>query len=573
VTFKTCPKRDSIIEADGHVVVTGGPGCGKTTVALQKALFRVKTGLEPGQKILFLSFSRAAVARVLQAARADLTPATRQHIEVQTFHALCWKIVRGHGHLLGAPSPIRLLAPHDERVLRDGAADDDPVWEIERERLFSEEGRVAFDLFAPKTLELLKRSVALRRLVASRYPLVIVDEAQDTGTSQWECIAQLAEHSQLVCLADLDQQIYDFRADVSPDRIDHIRAALLPMEVDLEGENNRSAGTEIIQFGNDLLTDRPRGATYRGVSQAGFRPDIVNRDRAIRSAIGIVRKKVFEASGAQPSAIAFLTNWGKGVAVIANALQGKDGQTPIPHRVVMDEEEVLLATRVIALSLEPVVDPWSHTATALELISNLYRAKGNLTKAAQLVKNATDARERRFRGNGKCAPSLFKIFEELSRSPFQGSPKQDWVLVRRLYDTSGCGDLRMVANLVIYLMGFNRGRKISDALTDVWNRRGGYIGARDIVEAAITEDQILGSDGDLSGINVMTMHKSKGKEFDGVIVLHLGNISPFSPDKEGPPHLKSRRLLRVGVTRSRYHSHLLTDFFTKSPLLKGHKLS
>ena len=126
----------------------------------------------------------------------------------------------------------------------------------------------------------------------------------------------------------------------------------------------------------------------------------------------------------------------------------------------------------------------------------------------------------------------------------------------------------------IYLMGFNRGRRISDALAEVWQRRGSYKRARALIEAAITEDQIIGSDGGLSGINVMTMHKSKGKEFDGVIILHLGNnISPLSPDDEAAPHMKSRRLLRVGVTRAKQHVLMLTDAYSRSPLLKGHKLN
>jgi hypothetical protein len=39
--------------------------------------------------------------------------------------------------------------------------------------------------------------------------LIIVDEAQDTSSEQWACIKLLAENSQVICLADLDQVIYD----------------------------------------------------------------------------------------------------------------------------------------------------------------------------------------------------------------------------------------------------------------------------------------------------------------------------------------------------------------------------
>ena len=375
MTFVSCPDRDRVLAAEGHVLVTGGPGCGKTTVALRKALLRVGTGLLPGQKVLFLSFSRAAVARIVQAARKDLPRESRRDLDIQTFHSFCWQIVRGHGYLLGAVSPISLLPPHDERAMRNGARNHDPVWDAERERLFLEEGRIAFDLFAPKALALLERSAAHRQLIADRYPLIIVDEAQDTGTEQWACMEALANLTQLVCLADLEQQIYDFRPDVSPERLKQIMAALGPLEVDLGIQNNRSPGAEIVKFGNDILARTPRGSAYTGVSQRTFRPEAALRDSAIRSAAGMLWKRITETTGAPPQSIGYLTNWGKGVTIIARALQGGDGIKEIPHRVLMDEAEVLLATRVVALCLEPVKDLWATLATGLDLIGELYRAR------------------------------------------------------------------------------------------------------------------------------------------------------------------------------------------------------
>ena len=133
--------------------------------------------------------------------------------------------------------------------------------------------------------------------------------------------------------------------------------------------------------------------------------------------------------------------------------------------------------------------------------------------------------------------------------------------------------ISLVARLVVYLIGLNRGRRIADSLAEAWLRQGKYENARALIEAAVTEDQIVGGDGNLMGINVMTMHKSKGKEFDGVIVLHLGNnISPLCSDYEPEPRLKSRRLLRVGITRAKYHVLMLTDAYNPSPLLQGHRL-
>jgi DNA helicase II / ATP-dependent DNA helicase PcrA len=573
VTLVICEDRQRILDADGHVLVTGGPGCGKTTIALRKALVRIHSTLEAGQKVLFLSFSRAAVARIVETARKDLPSDARRLLEIQTFHSFCWALVRGHGYLLGAPRRLQLMLPHDERSRRNGATNDDPDWDAERERLFKEDGFIAFDLFASKALELLQRSVAIRTLIASRYPLVIVDEAQDTGTHQWACIAALEKLVQLVCLADLDQQIYDFRKDVSPERLAEIMAVLKPLQVDLGTENNRSPGVEIVKFGNDILSGVPRGQPYKGVYQVSFQPRTATRDRAIRQAVGIVSNLIQRRIGHQPESIGYLTNWGKGVAIVARALQGQDGQREIPHRVIMDEAEVLLATRVVALCLEPIADVWVCLGSALDLLADLYRARGDVPKADQLRRNAIDARAQKLPGRARAPRALKGILDATLEDGFSGNPAADWLSVRHRLAESGIAELKLVASLVIYLMAFHRGRRISDALADTWLRTSSYVGARQEIEKAITEDQIIGSDNNLSGINVMTMHKSKGKEFDGVVVLHLGNISPLCPAREPSPYTKSRKLLRVAVTRARHQVLMLTDAFSPCVLLKGHKLT
>jgi|RhiMetdeSRZDD1v2_1073273.scaffolds.fasta_scaffold29904_4 ATP-dependent DNA helicase UvrD/PcrA len=567
-----CKDRQRILDARGHVLVTGGPGCGKTTIALAKAIQRINEGLLEGQEVLFLSFSRAAVTRILEAARKDVPPALLKRIRIQTFHAFCWELVRSHGYLLGAPRNITLLLPHDERTLRDGAEDDDPAWSTEQARLFAHEGRLAFDLFAPNALELLRKGAAFRTLVADHYPLIIVDEAQDTGRDQWGCVAALAPHVQLICLADLDQQIYDWRPDVSPERLKEIISVLKPEVVDLGTQNNRSAGVEIVAFGNDILAGNPRGARYRGVTHQEFGPKVAIRDSSIRQAAGYIFRLVQGTCGSPPQSIGFFTNWGRGVAIIARALQGGGGQAEIPHRVEIDEAEVLLASRFVAFCLEPQANEWAALATGLDLLAALFRAKGDIQKAQQLERNSADARKGQLPRRGKAAAAVSAVLGKIRTQGLTGDPGRDWLFARRLLGESDAAELKTVATLVIYLMAFNRGRRIAEGLMDAWQRTGSYKFARRVLDAAIAEDQILSIGSDLKGINVMTMHKSKGKEFDGVVVMHLGYSSPFCSPKEPVPHMKSRRLLRVAVTRARHHVLLLTDASDASPLLAGHAL-
>jgi len=64
--------REQILSAEGHVLVLGGAGSGKTTVALHAAAHRIAAGLMPGQCVLFLSFSRARTTGVRRYGRAGM---------------------------------------------------------------------------------------------------------------------------------------------------------------------------------------------------------------------------------------------------------------------------------------------------------------------------------------------------------------------------------------------------------------------------------------------------------------------------------------------------------------------
>ena len=88
--MKICAERQKLLDCAGHAVVVGGPGSGKTTIALKKALLRIEAGIMPGQSVLFLSFSRAAVARIVQASRLQLLKKQRSLLNVQTFHSFFW---------------------------------------------------------------------------------------------------------------------------------------------------------------------------------------------------------------------------------------------------------------------------------------------------------------------------------------------------------------------------------------------------------------------------------------------------------------------------------------------------
>ena len=184
------------------MLVTGGPGCGKTTVALLKARERIQT-LEPGQTVLFLSFSRAAVQQIRDRMRDVLRRSERDRIEVSTYHLFCLRILESHGDLLTGTQP-KILAPGEERLRKSANPE---TWDAERDRLAVEEGVYTFDMFAPAAATVLERCVAVRKLVGTRYPLILLDEFQDTNDDQYRLVRALAPETVCVALADPDQRI------------------------------------------------------------------------------------------------------------------------------------------------------------------------------------------------------------------------------------------------------------------------------------------------------------------------------------------------------------------------------
>jgi DNA helicase-2/ATP-dependent DNA helicase PcrA len=576
--FELDADRENILKADSHVLVTGGPGSGKTTIALLKAEKKINDGLAVGQSVLFLSFSRSAVGRILEASKIQLPNELQNRLAIQTFHSFFWEILRAYGYLLGAPKYLRLLLPQDERALRNGVTAEDAAWRIESERLFQQSGSVCFDLFAPKVHELFERSERLQALFAGRHPLIIVDEAQDTAEDQWHSVRLLASKAQLICLADMEQQIYDFRPGVSSERLTQIVQTLKPLRIDLEAANHRSPGSEIVKFGNDILLAKPRGSRYKGVSRINFRPDRARRDSAIRSSIGIISDKVRKSLGAPPQSIGVFATWGRGVNIITNALTGDGVTNRIPHRVLIDDAQVLLASRLIAFLLEPrkrAESELTDLAEGLELAAAIFRANDSatsLSQAKRLGDQAAQAKAGKLPKARSAAKSLLQTLEKLRAHRFSGDPRRDWLDVRKQLSDSGASVCADIGSLAEQLVAFQRGQSIATGLADTWQSLGNYARAREVLDAALAQDQLLSGGNDLYGIHVMTMHKSKAKEFDAVVILGDANSCPFVYCKEKAPFPRSRKLLRVGITRAKYHVLLLTDLFNPSPLLQGHTL-
>jgi UvrD-like helicase C-terminal domain len=122
-----------------------------------------------------------------------------------------------------------------------------------------------------------------------------------------------------------------------------------------------------------------------------------------------------------------------------------------------------------------------------------------------------------------------------------------------------------------------RCRFLTANLSSCWMETGTYTGARIAFDTALAQDAIMETSQELGGIHVMTIHRAKGKQFDGVIIVRKGVPGPrwtssFIWRDDAAPYHRSRKILRVAVTRARKHVLILDPAFPNCPLLNGHAL-
>ena len=440
------------------------------------------------------------MARILDAAKLEATAAEQEQLSIQTFHSFFWDILKAHAYLLGAPRKLSILLPQDEKALNGGIDDEDDEWDqwlIERERLFREEGRIAFDLFAPNATRLLATSSHLLSSLARRHPIIIVDEAQDTGQFAWQCVEMLAPHAQIVCLADLEQQIFDYLPGVGPERIAAIRAALHPLEVDLGTQNHRSPDSEILIFANDILAGQARGAPYKGISSFSYRPEnpTPNWNHVLRRAIAQLLSKIRAESDSRPQTLAILVSNNRSALRMSNALNAIEPNVgkAVRHKLLFDEAEALLSARFAAFLLEPkdLAQLELDVAASMELIAAARRATGQAKAAvSKLLEQAGKIRGGKTL-NINIVKALRGLISGLHADGFTGDPATDWLTVKYALRATGQNELLRVASQLDFLVAFRRGHRISAGLANEWLRDGAYTNARLALDQALAQEQIL----------------------------------------------------------------------------------
>lgn len=184
----------AVRETNANVVVTAGPGAGKTELLAQRADFLFRTGASPYPKrILAISFKVDAARNLQSRVRLRSGSQYAARFDSFTFHAFAKRLI---DNFRPALTGINALNP-DYRI-------DD------RTRIQNEQ--ITFDDLVPLALEILQKNDFARGALRQTYSHVFMDEFQDATTAQYAFLKEAFAGTgvQLIGVGDTKQRIMGF---------------------------------------------------------------------------------------------------------------------------------------------------------------------------------------------------------------------------------------------------------------------------------------------------------------------------------------------------------------------------
>lgn len=506
---------------------------------------------------------------VLTRCKAILSAVERSQLEVQTYHSFCLNLLKAHGRLLTGSAPS-IRYPDEDRLQRAAFAGN---WGAETARLARETSVYGFDQFAGAAAALVDGCAALGGLLGRKYPMIIVDEFQDTDDDQWKLVAALSEVTTIFCLADPDQSIFQYDSKVDPKRIEKAVAFLKPTVVDLAGDNHRSPNSGILKFADAILNNTALPDPCPEVRQATYPQGMF----AGTTHAGVVWMfSQLAKAGVENPSVAVLCRSNALVSDISTALSQENvyrGRTykPVAHEVVWDAELSAASAVVLASILEWPTHPPAEAGAATMRAAAAFCRLRNAIKASQTARTAAEA-------FASAADAVLagktlrnKYGKEIAAASVTGvvlvgDPVADWRVARTVL--AGIPVLADILQQVRLVRLFRATDALGQGLADMWVGSGSYRGASVFVKKTLDQERLISTELEPQGCLVMNIHKSKGKEFDGVVLVEGQFKAHFFDERSDPaPSPHARRLLRVAVTRARSRVAIIRPQHATPPLV------
>ena len=291
------PRQQEALEAiTGPVLVLAGAGSGKTSVITQKIAYLIaECGLK-GHQIIALTFTNKSAREMKERVSTLVTGKEGRGLTVSTFHNLGLNIIRKEVAALGYKPGFSIFDSQDVlALLKDlthkefEAAEDscEPIqhlisnWKndlISPTRAIAgangpEEALAArvyesyqktlklyngvdFDDLILQPVELFKVRPDILEKWQNKVRYLLVDEYQDTNSSQYLLVKQLVGYrSNFTVVGDDDQSIYAWRG-ARPENLAELQADFPSLKVIKLEQNYRSTG-RILKVANHLIANNP----------------------------------------------------------------------------------------------------------------------------------------------------------------------------------------------------------------------------------------------------------------------------------------------------------------------------
>jgi len=410
------------------------------------------------------------------------------------------------------------------------------------QRAANEQGLIAFQLFSQLTIEVLRRFEFLRKAYGAAYPLILVDEFQDTSDEQEEVLLLLAEQSQLVAFADPQQRIFSFRRGVHAGRLQSLKTNRKVTEIQLPPRSFRAPDDTIPGYAQAVLDGHHADTPPQVKHLRYFNGD--QQDQRLYEALGQIGGRLKKELGRRGE-IAILARTNALVRRLSRGLTSRS----VVHRVAIDTTERTLAWRAVVSLLAPTDEVMFRIGTFLDRLSDLHAVVGTSTNSGRLKKWGRSAKERGKLRSSKHADAIRNMVAQLS---FSGQAADDGARVQEsilALDDPYTAPVREVLELAPPFAAWTR---VDDVLSDTFDGLG-YEGAVERVDRLMIQESLIESNSENRFDTLLTtVHRAKGKEFDGIIIVdgfpQQRRERLYDPERDE----ESRYLLNVAITRARH---------------------
>lgn len=589
-------QEEAVLHTEGPLLILAGAGAGKTKTITERIVHIVKQGTDP-RSILAVTFTNKAAKEMrerivhrLEEERVIEKENPFHHTPlIKTFHSLGLMMLSEWSHRVGLskhptildssdslsivkhaveqlgldpkindPSKIRIIisrekgdfVSYQDYKQKVATAQMDvvaSVWRIYDEALKRQKA-VDFDDLIVGAVRMLEEHEDIRNHYRARFKYVHIDEYQDTNAAQYEFVKLLVnpDHNNICVVGDADQNIYSWRGANVRNIMNFERDFPGTHTVLLE-ENYRSTGN-ILKLANTAIkknTVRKEKNLFTSQSD-GDKIDILTAWDELSEAelVATTCKELIEG-GVEPTEIAVLYRANFQSRVLEEAF--------IRANVTYN----LLGTKFF--ERKEVKDVMSYLRSAMNRA-----CQPDLKRVFETPK----------KGIGKT--TIAKIFagEDIPASA-QAKVAKVYDFLDKIVETLETEPLSHVIQMIIVdsgmekemLEGSSEDRERLENARELVSLTVRYDGTpgKDILTQFL-EETSLQSDQDndtkeKGGVRLMTIHASKGLEFDYVFVTGLEqdlfphkNIGNRKRSKEEEE--EERRLFYVAVTRARKHLYL-----------------